>query len=79
MIDELKQWEYDKGYDKGYSDCEASLNEQLRITNDALYLIIPKPQYGNNICERHLIMTKEMFIMCYDAWVKGINEQIGRK
>lgn len=29
MIDELKQWEYDKGYTKGYSDGRASLVEEL--------------------------------------------------
>ena len=29
MIDELKQWEYDKGYTKGYSDGRASLIEEL--------------------------------------------------
>ena len=29
MTDELKQWEYDKGYTKGYSDGRASLVEEL--------------------------------------------------
>ena len=29
MTDELKQWEYDKGYTKGYSDGRASLLEEL--------------------------------------------------
>ena len=29
MTDELKQWEYDKGYTKGYSDGRASLIEEL--------------------------------------------------
>ena len=29
MTDELKQWEYDKGYAKGYSDGRASLIEEL--------------------------------------------------
>ena len=28
MTDELKQWEYDKGYTKGYSDGRASLIEK---------------------------------------------------
>lgn len=29
MTDELKQWEYDKGYTKGYLDGRASLIEEL--------------------------------------------------
>ena len=29
MTDELKQWEYDKGYTKGYSDGRASVIEEL--------------------------------------------------
>ena len=29
MTDELKQWEYDKGYAKGYSDGRASVIEEL--------------------------------------------------
>lgn len=29
MTDELKQWEYDKGYTKGYSDGRASLIDEL--------------------------------------------------
>ena len=29
MTDKLKQWEYDKGYTKGYSDGRASLIEEL--------------------------------------------------
>ena len=29
MIDELKQWEYDKGYTKGYSDGRASMINEL--------------------------------------------------
>ena len=29
MTDELKQWEYDRGYTRGYSDGRASLIEEL--------------------------------------------------
>ena len=29
MTDELKQWEYDKGYTKGYSDGRTSVIEEL--------------------------------------------------
>ena len=29
MTDEIKQWEYDKGYTKGYSDGRASFIEEL--------------------------------------------------
>ena len=29
MIDELKQWEYEKGYTKGYLDGRASVIEEL--------------------------------------------------
>ena len=30
MTDELKQWEYDKGYTKGYSDGKASLIKETK-------------------------------------------------
>ena len=46
------------------------MNEKLRISNDALYLDIPRPELGNNVWETHLIMTKEMFMICYDVWIK---------
>lgn len=36
MTDELKQWEYDKGYAKGYSDGRASLIEELEKIKEAI-------------------------------------------
>ena len=40
MTDELKQWEYDKGYTKGYSDGRASLIEELEKINAEIQSII---------------------------------------
>ena len=38
MTDELKQWEYDKGYTKGYSDGRASLIEELEKIKEKIDL-----------------------------------------
>ena len=40
MTDELKQWEYDKGYTKGYSDGRASLLEELEKIKEEIQGLI---------------------------------------
>ena len=41
----------------------------LVISGDNLYLDTPLPQYGNDTYERKLIMTKEIFIECFNRWI----------
>ena len=66
MTDELKQWEYDKGYTKGYSDGRASLIEELEKIKAELnlkieYLIdIAKVDYINGIEETIDILDKHI-------------------
>lgn len=48
--------------------------EELRFENDELYHYYPLPQYGKGISKRDLVMTKEVFIECYNRWIK---EQTG--
>ena len=50
MTDELKQWEYDKGYTKGYSDGRTSLIKELEQIIAEIYDIPNwvKPQMIKN-------------------------------
>ena len=55
MTDELKQWEYDKGYAKGYSDGRASLIEELEKIKTEIgeaypYFDSADVHWGFNIC-----------------------------
>ena len=55
MTDELKQWEYDKGYTKGYSDGRASLIKELEkikaeIEEAYPYFDSADVHWGFNIC-----------------------------
>ena len=44
--------------------------ERLEFENDGLYRIIPV--YGHsNLIQKELVMSKEVFIMCYKKWIKG--------
>ena len=40
MTDELKQWEYDKGYTKGYSDGRASFITELEKIKEEIQGLI---------------------------------------
>lgn len=42
---------------------------ELRIENDEVYSYYPLPQYGNGIAKKELVMTKEVFIKCYEEWI----------
>ena len=60
MTDELKQWEYDKGYTKGYSDGRASLIEeleQLKADFEEIQLLRDNP-YNNRT--EYSISMKEL-------------------
>ena len=47
-------------------------NETLEFEDDRLYHYYPLPQYGEGVCKKDLIMTKEIFIECYKRWIKGV-------
>ena len=42
---------------------------KLRIENDEVYSYYPLPQYGEGISSKELVMTKEVFIKCYEEWI----------
>lgn len=46
------------------------MNEHLEIEGNNLYHYLPLPQYGDGICKKDLVMTKEIFIECYNKWIK---------
>lgn len=48
--------------------------ETLEFENDSLYHYYPLPQYGEGVCKKELIMTKEIFIECYKRWIKEIED-----
>ena len=48
--------------------------ETLSFDGDKLYYERPLPEYGDTICERRLVMTKEIFLTCYKKWVLGEEE-----
>ena len=54
---------------------ETSMNEHLEFEDDKLYHYYPLPQCGSNICKKELVMTKEIFIKCYERWIKGTEDK----
>ena len=44
-------------------------NEELRFDNDKLFAYVPLPQYGDEIYQVQLVMTKEIFQECYKKWI----------
>lgn len=45
--------------------------EKFVFDGDLLYKHTPLPQYGDGIAKVELVMTKEVFIECYNKWIKG--------
>lgn len=41
------------------------------IENDKLVRYIPHPELGEHVYRTDVIITKEMFIECYEKWIKG--------
>lgn len=41
----------------------------ILIEDDKVYVIVPQPQYGENVCQSSLVMTKEVFKQCYEKWI----------
>lgn len=50
-------------------------SERLEFEKDNLYRYIPLPQYGEGICKKELVMTKETFIECYSRWIVESEEE----
>ena len=48
-------------------------DEYLKFEDNKLYHYYPLPQYGDGICKKELVMTKEIFIECYKRWIKEVN------
>jgi hypothetical protein len=51
-----------------------TIDEHLEFEDDKLYHYYPLPQYGDGICKKDLVMTKEIFIACYKRWIKGVED-----
>lgn len=45
-------------------------DETLIFEDDKLYRCCPLPQYGEGICKKELVMTKELFIECFKKWIE---------
>ena len=43
---------------------------KIVIEDDNVYTVIPRPDFGKNISQYHLVMTKEIFQECYKRWIK---------
>ena len=44
--------------------------EELKFIDGKLFVYTPLPQYGEGMCESHLVMTKEIFQECYKRWIE---------
>lgn len=48
--------------------------QKLEFIGDEVYVYTELPQYGEEVYETHLIMTKEIFQECYKRWIKGVED-----
>lgn len=48
----------------------------FEFIDDKVYMFTPRPDFGDYASERKLIMTKEIFIACYEKWVKNSQEKM---
>ncbi len=46
------------------------MEQKLEFIDDKLYCYTPVPQYGEEIYKTDLVMTKEIFVACYNKWIK---------
>lgn len=43
---------------------------ELEFVDDKLFVIASLPQYDNMVCQKELVMTKEIFQECYRRWIE---------
>ena len=48
--------------------------ENYEIYDDKAVRVVPVKECGDNLLKAELIITKEEFLACYNAWVKGNEE-----
>ena len=44
--------------------------EELIFDDDKLYRVVPLIVFGDDVCTKELIITKEIFIECYKKWIE---------
>lgn len=44
---------------------------RLDFRNDEVWELVPRFEFGENMYDAHLVMTKEIFIECYKKWILG--------
>ena len=74
MTDELKQWEYDKGYTKGYSDGRTSLIDELEKIKHEIGGEFVDLQDGS---EEWRSYVNESVLSCYEIVENRIHELKG--
>ena len=48
--------------------------EDLIFNDDKLYRVAPLMVFGDDVYNKELIMTKEIFIECYKKWIEPQTE-----
>ncbi len=48
--------------------------EEIIFEGDKVRRCVPLPKYGGEVCKLELIMTKEIFVECYEKWIKQQTE-----
>lgn len=50
--------------------------QKIYIDGDNLYrsTVLESYKDGHTLCKNELIMTKDIFVKCYNAWIKGTTE-----
>lgn len=56
------------------TDYPIDLTPQYTITEDALYKIIPTPEFGENMARYEEVINKDTFLMLIDKWVNRKDE-----
>ena len=50
------------------------IEETLIFEGDKLYRYIPLRHYGEGVYKKDLVMTKKVFVECYNMWIKGVED-----
>lgn len=46
-------------------------SNKIKFDGDMAYIEIERPDLGENMVECREVMTKELFIACYEHWIKS--------